>query len=309
MKQHLLNVGPTGFHRAWDNSATPRLEIDSGDEVVVTTWDAGAHYYTRASTRADAARKPPFSGHPLSGPIFVRGAEAGSTLRVDILEVRPDRWGYTAFYPGRGLLPDDFSLAYLRTWDLSDGTVARGVPGALIPLAPFLGVMGVAPAEAGSHSTMPPRRVGGNMDVKQLVAGSTLFLPVEVPGALFSVGDAHAAQGDGEVCVTGIEMDAVSRLRISVQRETQVREPQLRTSGPPTTIPGPYHGCTAHAADLMIATQNAVRYLIDWLGRNYPLTPEDAYVLCSVAAELRISQVVDAPTWTVTAFFPLSILI
>jgi acetamidase/formamidase len=223
------------------------------------------------------------------------------------MEVAPARWGYTAFGPGRGLLPDDFQQSYLRVWDLSDGQYGRGLPGVRVPLSPFCGVMGVAPLQPGTHSTAPPRRTGGNMDVRQLSAGSRLYLPIEVDGALFSVGDAHAAQGDGEVCVTAIEMDGTARLRFSLS-EVALREPHIDLDRLPTTIGGAYHGCTAHAPDLMEAARNATRYLIEWLGGEAKLSPEDAYVLCSVAAELRISQVVDAPNWTVTAFLPLAVL-
>ncbi len=304
MAHHVLPA--ERLHFAWDNQQPPVLEIDPGDTVQLATWDAGAHYYTRSSTSADAAAKPRSAGHALTGPVYVRGASPGSVLVVDILDVAPDSWGYTAFYPGRGLLPDDFSAAYLRVWDL-EGGCARGIPGVTLPLAPFLGVMGVALAEPGQHSTMPPRRVGGNMDVKQLSAGSTLYLPVEVDGALFSAGDAHATQGDGEVCITAVEMDSLSTLRFDVRTDLVVAEPQLRTPDAPTRIAGPYHACTAHAPDLMDATRQATRYAIDWLARQYHLTAEDAYVLCSVAAELRISQVVDAPNWTVSAFVPLVI--
>jgi acetamidase/formamidase len=205
------------------------------------------------------------------------------------------------------LLADDFADTYLRIWDLEDGQFARGIEGVRVPLAPFCGVMGVALAEPGVHSTIPPRRVGGNMDVRQLTAGATLYLPIEVEGGLFSVGDAHAAQGDGEVCVTAIEMDSVTRLRFSLS-DVAVREPQIRIEKPPTVIGGAYHGCTAHAPDLMQATRNATRWLIDWLCGTVHLSAEDAYILASVAAELRISQVVDAPNWTVTAFFPLQVL-
>lgn len=185
--------------------------------------------------------------------------------------------------------------------------MARGIDAVQIPLAPFCGVMGVALAEPGRHATAPPRRVGGNMDVRQLTAGSTLYLPIEVEGGLFSVGDAHGVQGDGEVCITAVEMDSTTRLRFSLS-DTPVREPQLRLDRPPTTIAGAYHGCTAHAPDLLEAARNATRYLIDWLARELRISPDDAYLLASVAAELRISQVVDAPNWTVTAFFPLAVL-
>jgi len=306
MTEHSLSA--ERLHFAWDNSFAPTLEVDSGDTVTVETWDAGGHTFTRSSTSADAAVPRNATGHALTGPIAVRGARAGDTLVVDVLEVKPNDWGYTGFFPGRGLLPEDFTSAYLRIWEMSGDGFARGVPGARVPLAPFCGVMGVALAEPGSHSTIPPRRVGGNMDVRQLTAGSTLYLPIEVDGALFSVGDAHGVQGDGEVCITAVEMDSTTTLRFAVRSDFSVQEPELRISKPPTVIGGAYHGCTSHSPDLMEASRNATRYLIDWLCRETRCTPEDAYILCSVAAELRISQIVDAPNWTVTAFFPLAVL-
>ena len=297
------------LHYAWDNTLPPVLEMDPGQVVTVETWDASGHEIQRSWTSEDAARRKPKQGrgHALTGPIAVRGAQPGNTLVVEILDVAPAAWGWTSFSPGRGLLPDDFRAAYLRIWDLEDGRFARGLEGVRVPLAPFCGVMGVALAAPGTHSTIPPRRVGGNMDVRQLTAGTTLYLPIEVPGALFSIGDAHGAQGDGEVCITAIEMDSTTRLRLSLS-DKRIQEPQLRLSGPPTVIQGAYHGCTAHAPDLMLASQNATRYLIEWLCRETHLSAEDAYILASVVAELRISQVVDAPNWTVTAFFPLQVL-
>jgi acetamidase/formamidase len=295
------------LHFAWDNSLPAVLEVAAGDTVTIDTWDANGHAYTPTSTSADMLKPRPFPGHALTGPIAVQGARPGDTLVVEVLEVRPAAWGWTAFGPGRGLLPDDFSAPYLRIWDLSDGHTAHGLAGVEVPLAPFCGVMGVALAEPGRHSTIPPRRVGGNMDVRQITAGTTLFLPIEVEHALFSVGDAHGAQGDGEVCVTAIEMDSTTRLRFSLS-QVPTKEPQVRLPGPPTTIGGAYHGCTAHAPDLMEAARNATRHLIEWLCREAHLSAEDAYALSSVVAELRISQVVDAPNWTVTAFFPMAVL-
>ena len=305
MRHHTLSA--ERLHFVWDNSLSPTLEIEAGDTVTIDTWDATGHFFTPTSTSADVALPRPHPGHALSGPIAVAGARPGDTLVVEVLEVRPSTWGWTAFGPGRGLLPDDFAETYLRIWDLSDGCTARGLDGVRVPLAPFCGVMGVALAEPGSHPTAPPRRVGGNMDVRQLCAGSVLYLPIEVEHALFSIGDAHGAQGDGEVCISAVEMDSTTRLRFDISH-VAIQEPQLRLPGPPTTIGGAYHGCTAHAPDLLEAARNATRHLIEWLGREAKLSPEDAYALSSVTAELRISQVVDAPNWTVTAFFPLSVL-
>jgi acetamidase/formamidase len=307
MTEHYLAAEQ--LHFAWDNSLPPVLEIDPGAVVTIETWDASGHVIKRTSTTADAAnrKRKPGVGHALTGPIAVHGASAGQTLVVEVREVRPAAWGFTLFGPDRGLLPHDFPYHYLHIWDLEDGRCGRGLAGVSVPLAPFCGVMGVALAEPGKHSTVPPRRVGGNMDVRQLTAGTTLYLPVEVGGAQFSIGDAHGAQGDGEVCVTAIEMDSTTTLRFSLS-DTPVREPHLRLSRPPTTIDGSYHGCTAHAPDLMLAAQNATRYLIEWLCQTTRLSADDAYILASVTAELRISQIVDAPNWTVTAFFPLSVL-
>jgi acetamidase/formamidase len=306
MTEHHLSV--EHLHFVWDNSLPPVLRIAAGDSVTFDTWDASGHDVRRTFTARDVERpRNPARGHALTGPVAIEGARPGQTLVVEVLEVAPATWGYTSFSPGRGLLPDDFPHGHIRIWDLTNGRVARGIADVQIPLAPFCGVMGVALAEPGRHATAPPRRVGGNMDVRQLTAGSTLYLPIEVDAALFSVGDAHGVQGDGEVCITAVEMDSTTRLRFSLS-DTPVREPQLRLDRPPTTIAGPYHGCTAHAPDLLEATRNATRYLIDWLARELRISADDAYLLSSVAAELRISQVVDAPNWTVTAFFPLAVL-
>jgi acetamidase/formamidase len=302
-------IGAERLHFAWDNSLPPLLEVDPGAEITFETWDASGHQVQRTWTSADASKRvrKPGVGHALTGPVAVRGAHAGQTLVVDILEVRPNTWGYTSFGPERGLLPEDFPHHFIQIWDLEDRQCGRGMAGVSVPLAPFCGVMGVALAEGGQHSTSPPRRVGGNMDVRQLTAGTTLYLPIEVDGALFSIGDAHGAQGDGEVCITAIEMDSTTTLRLSLS-DTPVHEPQLRLREPPTRIGGAYHGCTAHAPDLMEAAKNATRYLIEWITQTTRLSADEAYVLASVTAELRISQVVDAPNWTVTAFFPLGVL-
>jgi len=209
-----------------------------------------------------------------------------------------------------GLLPEDFPDPYLRTWDLRDGQFARLGDHIRVPLDPFCGVMGLAPAEPGEHSTMPPRAVGGNMDIKQLVAGATLYLPVAVPGALFSAGDTHAAQGDGEVCVSAIEMSGRATFRFTLRRDLPIQEPQFRTPGTRARgSGGPSYVTTGHGPDLMQATKQAVRYMIAHLSREYGLSREDAYALASVAVDLKISEVVDAPNWIVSAFLPLEIFV
>jgi acetamidase/formamidase len=248
-------------------------------------------------------------GHALTGPVRITGARPGDTLEIEILELKPGEMGYTTIVPGRGLLPEDFPEPFLKLWDLRNGATAEFRAGIEVPIEPFHGVMGVALAEPGRHLTAPPRRVGGNMDVKQLTVGTTLLLPIEVEGALFSVGDGHAAQGDGEVCITAIETSMTSHLRFRVHRDLRLAGPQFRTAGPLArrTDSAGWYATTGIGPDLMGATKQATREMIAYLERSYGLSPQEAYVLCSVAMDLKISEVVDAPNWVVSAFIPLSI--
>src|SRR5712692_8250080 len=305
-RTHVLDAQTV--HYEWNNALAPRLVIEPGDTVVFDTRDAADGYYSPSSTHADVLARGPFRGHPLTGPVAVEGARPGDALVVDILEVVPRAsFGWTAIRPGRGLLPEaDFAKPFLQIWDISDGAHARMGRDVAVPLEPFPGVMGTALNEPGAHSTMPPRKNGGNMDVKQLVRGTTLYLPVWVDGALFSVGDGHGAQGDGEVCVTAVEMMARVTLRFGLERGAGLAEPRLRTAGPlaPGTNRGPWFATTAHGPDLFAAAQQAVRYMIDHLVRERGLSREEAYILSSVAVDLKISEIVDAPNWIVSAFLP-----
>jgi len=298
-------------HYAWDNSVVPRLVIEPGDTVVFQTRDAADGFYSRASTHADVTCTGPFRGHPLTGPVQVKGAEPGDALVVEVLDIKPAAdFGWTAIRPGRGLLPEsEFSKPFLQIWDLSDGTHARMDRRVAVPIEAFPGVMGTALDEPGAHSTMPPRKNGGNMDIKQLTRDSTLYLPVWMPGALFSVGDGHGAQGDGEVCVTAVEMRAQVTLRFGLQRGRHLEEPQLRTTRrlAAGTNTGPWYGTTAHGPDLFASAQRAVLHMIDHLVRERGFSREEAYIICSVAADLKISEIVDAPNWIVSAFIPESI--
>jgi acetamidase/formamidase len=298
-------------HYAWDRSLPPRLEINPGDTVIFDTRDAADRYYSRASTHEDVLARGPFRGHPLTGPVQIRGARPGDVLVIEVLDMRPGAdFGWTAIRPGRGLLPvDDFPKPYLQIWDLSDGTRARSGRGIAIPIEAFPGVMGVALDAPGEHSTMPPRKNGGNMDIKQLVAGSTLYLPVLVDGALFSIGDGHAAQGDGEVCVTAVEMAAQVTLRFDLESARFLEEPQFRTADTPRGARGACFVTTAHGPDLFASAQQAIRYMIDHLVAERGLSREEAYVVSSVAVDLRISEIVDAPNWIVSAFLPEAIFV
>jgi acetamidase/formamidase len=311
MNEHRPDQAP--IHQEWNNGLASRLTIDPGDTVVFDTRDAANLFYSKASTHEDVLRRGPFKGHPLTGPVAVRGARPGDTLVVEILDVQPALdWGWTAIRPGRGLLPEsDFAKPFLHIWDLSDKRHARMGNKVAVPIAPFPGVLGVALDEPGAHSTMPPRRAGGNMDIKQLIAGSTLWLPVLVEGALFSAGDAHAAQGDGEVCVTAVEMSGRITIRFGLQSGRRLAEPQLRTPVPPSqaTNRGAHFATTAHGPDLFASSQQAIRYMIDHMVEERGLSREQAYVVCSVAVDLKISEIVDAPNWIVSAFLPESIFV
>lgn len=295
-------------HHAWDNAILPLLTINSGDSVVFETRDAADGEITPATTREDLLLPRPFRGHPLTGPVAIRGAEPGDTLEVEVLELRPGPFGWTRFSPGRGLLPDDFDAPFLHIWDLT-ADPAPFVRGIQVPLEPFLGVMGVALAEPGAHGTMPPRRNGGNIDTKQLTAGARLFLPVLVEGALFSCGDGHAAQGDGEVCITAIECEMTASLRFTLHKGRETPEFQFRTAGPlsPRTNGREWYVTTGHGPDLMEAARTAVRHMIAYLHAEHGLTREEAYILCSVAVDLKLSEVVDAPNWVVSAFLPMAL--
>ncbi|HET8627132.1 MAG TPA: acetamidase/formamidase family protein [Thermomicrobiales bacterium] len=319
-------LGREAIHTAWDNALPPRLTIAPGDVVVFDTLDASYGNVARAvAAEAPAGLDPDLAatiaagaypadpahtrGHPLTGPVAVAGAEPGDTLAVEIAEIVTAPWGWTGCRPGGiGLLDDEITTGDRFYWDLRDGRTAPFGPGIRVPLAPFPGVIGVAPAEPGRQPTAPPRNAGGNMDIRQLTAGATLYLPVLVPGALFSVGDVHAAQGDGEVTGTGIETEATVTLRFDLLKGRSIRQPQFRTALDAHAPAGPFYATTGHDPDLREAAREALRGMLDFLMREYGLPRTRAYILASACVDLKISQIVDAPNWTVSAFFPLSVV-
>ncbi|HEY2651091.1 MAG TPA: acetamidase/formamidase family protein [Solirubrobacteraceae bacterium] len=293
-------------HFTWDMGNEPVLAIDSGDTVVVWTRDVSDNQIGPQSDASVIAGLDWNRVYPLNGPIAIRGAEPGDTLAIEILDIHTQGWGWTAVLPGLGLLHDDFPDAYLRIFDLSSGDVARLRDDIAIPVEPFFGTMGVCPAGASAQPVMPPGIFGGNMDTRQLVRGSTLYLPVQVEAAMFSCGDAHAAQGDGEVCVTGIEAPMFASLRFTLDKNRSIPAPQYRTPGPltPRVDAAPFYGTTGVGGDLFVAAQDAVRAMIDHITAAYALGRQDAYVLCSLAVDLKISEIVDAGEFVVSAVLP-----
>jgi acetamidase/formamidase len=311
MQTRTIHVAKQQYHLAWDHAIPPIARIASGETLNFDLLDASCGQIGPDAT-VDAIRTLDFARvDQVNGPIYVEGAAPGDTLQVEFLELLPAEWGWTAIIPGFGLLADEFPEPALNVWRLEGGSDGWGqfAPGIRIPLDPFCGEIGLAPAAPGPHSTIPPYRHGGNMDTKHLTRGCTLYLPVEVEGALFSLGDGHAAQGDGEVCGTAIETPMRASVRLTVRKDLSVSAPQFQTAGPLArrTNTDPYYTTDGIGPDLMAAARDAIRAMIDHLGRAYSLSPTQAYMLCSVAVDLKLCEVVDAPNWVVGAFLPLSI--
>jgi acetamidase/formamidase len=297
-------------HFTWHADNEPVLTVASGDTVVMQTRDVSDNQVTPDSTAEVLTAIDWDRVYPLAGPIAVEGAQPGHTLAIEIIDLHPQGWGWTGILPGFGLLPDDFPDPYLRIFDLTGGDVTYLRDDIAIPIAPFLGTMGVCPAGASQQAVMPPGNFGGNMDTRQLVRGTTLYLPVQVEDALFSCGDAHAAQGDGEVCVTGIESPMYAALRFTLHEARSIPAPQYKTApGPltPDVDSAGFYGTTGVGPDLYAGAQQAVRAMIDYLSETFDLSREDAYVLSSLVVDLKISEVVDAGEYVVSAVVPLAV--
>jgi acetamidase/formamidase len=296
------------YHFGWDNSLTPVARIGSGSSLEFEVADSSGGQLSKRSTVDDVGRLDFAKVNPVSGPVYVEGARPGDVLKVTLLSFAPSGWGWTANIPGFGLLADEFTDAELHIWRYDPQTLEPALFGrwGKVPLKPFAGTIGLAPAEPGLHSVLPPRRVGGNMDVRDLAQGTELFLPVEVEGALFSVGDTHAAQGDGEVCGTAIESPMRVALKFDLIEQTPLAFPRFRTHVPVARhldAKG-YDVATGIGPDLMRAARDAVRSMIDLLTHRHGMPAIDAYLLCSVCGDLRISEIVDLPNWTVSFYFP-----
>jgi len=332
------------MHNRWHPDLDPAARVASGEVLRLECEDGLAGQLTRTSGHEDCARLDLGLGHPLAGPVYVDDAEPGDVLEVEFLAYESADFGVTAVIPGFGFLADLFPDPYLVKWEIRSGFARSDeLPGVAVPEAMFAGVVGVAPsrelmetmraredeiargggpvadpspesaeppAAASGLRTIPPRETGGNMDIRQLVAGSRLLLPVSVPGALLSIGDLHFAQGDGEVCGTAIEVAGAVTLRVGVRKgarwrprypayETPARtgRPRFATTGIPVTS----------AMDLAAATREALIEMIGYLEATRGFSPQAAYALCSAAVDLRLSEVVDVPYPLVSALLPLDI--
>jgi len=339
-----VRVDPSRAHNRWHPDLEPVASVAPGREITLETRDGLDDQLTRASSHDDVARADLGLGHPLTGPVYVESAVPGDVLEVEFVAYETADFGVTALVPGFGFLADVFPDPYLVKWEIRDGRARTDeLPGVAVPGDPFAGVVGVAPSHelmermrrreeaisarggpvadpapesaippqvASGIRTIPPRETGGNLDVRQLVAGSRLLLPVEVAGALFSIGDLHFAQGDGEVCGTAIEVAGAVTVRLHVHREPRWRPrfPAYETPARPgrrsfatTGIP------VDEGMDLASATRAALLELIGYLEATYGFARPAAYALCSAAADLRLSEVVDVPYPLVSALLPLDV--
>ena len=295
-------------HFGWDNSLELVQTVAPGTSLEFECRDSSAGQLTPDSTVDDVVSLDFGKINPVTGPIYVDGAEPGDVLRVELMSYKPSGFGWTANIPGFGLLADQFTEAALKVWNYDADTLKPALfsDAARVPLKPFAGTIGLALAEPGLHSVVPPRRVGGNLDIRDLAAGSVLYLPVEVAGALFSIGDTHAAQGDGEVCGTAIESPMSVTLNLDLIKQQPLMMPRFTTPGPVTghlDIAG-YEVTTGIGDNLMEGARAAVSGMIDLLCSTQALSATDAYMLCSVCGDLRISEIVDQPNWVVSFYFP-----
>lgn len=303
-------------HFGWDNSIAPAKVVAPGSTILFQCQDSSAGQLGPSSTVADVAALDFGKINPVSGPIYVDGAEPGDALKITLHDFAPrvrdgSAWGWTANIPGFGLLADQFTDPALTLWKYDSVSLAPALWGThgKVALKPFTGTIGVAQAEPGLHSIVPPRRTGGNLDIRDIAKGTVLYLPVEVAGALFSVGDTHAAQGDGEVCGTAIESPMDVTLTLELVKGANLKMPRFTTQGPVTRHidADGYEVTTGVGPDLMTGARQAVEQMVDLLCAQHGMAAVDAYMLVSTCGDLRISEIVDMPNWVVSFYFPRSV--
>jgi acetamidase/formamidase len=305
MANHVLAALPT--HSRWNRALEPRLTIAPGDTVHLESLEASGAQVHPAMTVAEFLSIDRGRVHALTGPVYVEGAEPGDVLEINVLEVKHKGWGWSSVTPGLGFLKERFADPYLFHWQLEQA-VTRSLAPAVVPLRPFCGVMGVAPGEDGEFRTRPPGVFGGNMDVRELSSGATLYLPVLNPGALFSAGDAHAAQGDGEVCINGIECPAHVTLQFRLHKQRHLSGPIVESAPRVEQDIEKAWIVVESATDATAAARAATSRMIDLLVDRWGFRDVHAYLLCSVALHLRFSQVVNEPMFTVSAAMPKNVL-
>lgn len=288
-------------HNKFSRAIPPVLTVPSGAVIEVFTEEATDRQLTLSSTAADLADVDFDLIHPLTGPVYIENAKPGDVIAVTLHEIELGDWGWTGIFPGFGFLADEFTEPALKTFKFDKNvTSLQFGNGMSVPLNPFPGVMGVAPDTDEMLSTIPPRANGGNMDDPNMTAGTTVYFPVFVEGALFSIGDTHAVQGHGEVCGTAVEAPMRIVYEVNLIKDRSIKEPQYETEN--------YYAVTGFATTIDEAAKKATRYMVDYLESEYDMPREEAYMLCSLAGDLKIAEVVDAPHMLVTMHMQKSIL-
>ena len=352
-----LKEEPQTGHNRWHPDIAPILEAEPGEEVVLETRDASDSQIKPGMTTADLLGLDAKVAHPLTGPVYVKGAQPGDLLEIEYLDILPQATGWTRNRPGSGFLRDLFPEPYLVHWEMRDGwATSPQLPGVRIPNGSFMGTAGIAPSRAQLEAwtrreadlarrggtvampdpedaipaagtiaheglrTLPPRENCGNVDAKQLTKGSRLLIPVNVNGALYSAGDGHFAQGDSECCITAIEMGATAVVRFRIHQgeaaRHNIRWPRFAHPGyfaaPEWAVPRNFIATmgmpvrddgTQEGEDLTLAARNALINMIELL-QERGWSREQAYIICSVAVDLKVSNIVDLPNVTVSAFLP-----
>ena len=306
MREHYLDLSNT--HNSWNRNIKPNLYIDDGDIVIFETQEGAGGQVTPATTSETLLLVDRSKLHAMTGPVFIQGAETNDVLEIEVLDLKHKNWGFTYITKG-SLLAQDFPDPYIHHWRVTDdGCYFKEGAGIKVPYEPFCGIMGVAPKEEELLTTYLPRENGGNMDLPGLGVGSKLWLPVFATGALFSVGDCHANQGEGEVCGTAIECPMTVTLRFKVRKDLHIEEPQFELRAYKNQVqPDSYFVTTGVGSNLYENSQKAIRYMIRYLTEKYKLSKEEAYVLCSAIVDLKISNCVTPPNLVVSAHLPLSI--
>lgn len=341
-----MRIPASAAHNRWHPDVPPVATIAPGEQLTLVTRDGIDGQLTRTSAHADILDLDLGLGHPLTGPILVEGAEPGDTLIVELLAYETADFGVTAVIPGFGFLADVFPDPYLVKWEIRDSLArAEELPGVAVPEAAFAGVVGVAPSHtsmeefrrreqeiadrggpvaepvperafpsvaAAGLRTIPPRETGGNMDIRGLVAGSRVFLPVQVQGALFSIGDLHFAQGDGEVCGTGVEVAGAVTVRFELHKDPGWRPSYPSYETPARTVPRSFATTgipVRDPMDLNVAAREALLEMIGFLESRHGLARPAAYALCSAVVDLHLSEVVDVPYPLVSALLPLDVFV
>jgi acetamidase/formamidase len=303
MAEFTLTAAST--HNRWNRDLSPRLTVGSGATIHFECLDSSGGQLGPESTLEDFLRIDRDKIHTLTGPVFVEGAQPGDVLQIQFLEIAHRGWGWSSIIPGLGFLPEHFPDPFFFTWKLEE-SISRSLAPAIVPLRPFCGVVGVAPGELGEFRTRPPGVFGGNIDVRDLSAGSVLYLPVQTAGALLSLGDAHAAQGDGEVCINGIECPVDMTVRLKLLKNKMLTAPLIESPASRCETAGEWIMVESDPEPLVAARRATLR-MIKFLAEQWELSPEHAYLLCSVAMDLRLAQVVNVPMVTVCAALKKSI--